>query len=502
MPSNAAALPGQPTSLWMATTPSTDFPPLQGEVTVDVAIIGGGLAGLTAATLLKAEGLTVAVLESDRVAAGVTGYTTAKVTSQHSLIYDHLIRHFGEDKARAYGAANEAAIEEIARLADQFGIDCDFTPTANYVYTEKAEEVETFRAEALAAQRCGLPAAFVEQTPLPFPVKAAVRFDNQARFHPRKYLLGLVRSLPANGSHVFENTRVIGLHGGEPCRVDTEQGNVNAKWVIVASHFPFNEKLFYALRMYQHRSYVLGVRLDGPLPDGMFISTEPTRSIRPHVDENGEILMIGGEGHRTGEGGDTVERYLRLEQWARDHFPVRSIDYRWSTQDNKTLDRLPYIGRLMPTSDHVFVATGFAGWGMTNSTVSGMLLRDLILKRDNPWAETFDPNRMGLEAASGSVKHIADVASHFVGDRHAEGDEETLQPGEGMIVDSKDGKVAMYRSEDGTIRKLSPACTHMGCFVQWNNAEKSWDCPCHGSRFSTEGRVLEGPAIRPLKTID
>ncbi|AIE84464.1 oxidoreductase [Fimbriimonas ginsengisoli Gsoil 348] len=468
-------------------------------MTVDVAIVGGGLAGITTATLLKAEGKSVAVIESNRVAEGVSGFTTAKITSQHSIIYDRLIHSFGEQKARAYGDANQAAIEQIASLANTFGIDCDFRRSDAFVFTEKEEEVDSFRTEADSARRLGLPAEFLESVPLPFPVKGAVRFSGQASFHPRKYLVALAQRLPGEGSFIFENTRVTGLHGGEPCTVETERGNVYAGHVVVASHFPFNEKLFYALRMYQHRSYVLGLRLNGELPNGMFISTEPTHSIRPHFDEEGGLLLVGGEGHRTGEGGDTVARYRRLEQWATDHFPVRTIEYRWSTQDNKTADGLPYIGRLMPTSEHVFVATGFGGWGMTNSTVSGMLLRDLILGRENPWADVYDPNRMGLEAVSGSAKHIGSVASHFVGDRHADGEIASLRPGEGMIVHSDEGKVAAYRAEDGSIHKLSPACPHMGCFVQWNSAEKSWDCPCHGSRFSIEGEVLEGPAISPLK---
>jgi glycine/D-amino acid oxidase-like deaminating enzyme len=253
-------LPGKPNSLWLDTTPETNFPPLQDGLTVDVAVIGGGLAGLTAATLLKAEGKTVAVLESGRIVQGVTGFTTAKITSLHTLIYDRLIRTFGEEKARAYGEANQAAIEQIAALVQEKQIDCDFHRSEAYTYTEADDEVEKIRAEADAALKLGLPAAFVNETPLPFPVKAAVRFDHQAQFHPRKYLLALARNIPGDGSYIFENTKVTELAEGEPCVITTERGTIAARDVIVASHFPFNDKTTYAFRLHSHRSYVLAVR--------------------------------------------------------------------------------------------------------------------------------------------------------------------------------------------------------------------------------------------------
>jgi glycine/D-amino acid oxidase-like deaminating enzyme/nitrite reductase/ring-hydroxylating ferredoxin subunit len=495
-------LPGKPTSLWLDTTPETNFPVLQNGLTVDVAIIGGGLAGLTAATLLKAEGKTVAVLEAGRIVRGVTGYTTAKITVLHTLIYDQLIRNFGEDKARAYGEANQAAIEQIAALVQEKQIDCDFVRNEAYTYTEAAENVEKIRAEAEAAQKLGLPATLVTETPLPFPIKVAVRFDNQAQFHPRKYLLALAQDIPGAGSHIFENTKVTKLEEGEPCVLTTEHGTISARDVIVASHFPFNDKTLYAFRLHSHRSYVLAVRLTEPAPRGMFISPEPSHSLRSFPAPGSDLLLVGGEGHKTGEGGDTIARYQRLEQWARERFSVKEVEYRWSTQDNKTLDGAPYIGRYAPNSQHLYVATGFGGWGMTNSTVAGMLLRDLILGRDNPWAEVYDPNRANLEGVPEAVKQVGGITKHFVGDRLTDATPQDLAPGEGKIVETQRGAVAMYRAEDGEVNTLSPVCTHMGCFVQWNPAEKSWDCPCHGSRFAADGHVVQGPAVYDLKTLE
>lgn len=502
MTQNAHSLPGQPTSLWLGTTPGTSFPSLQNDITTDVAIVGGGMVGLTAATLLKAEGKRVVVLDASRIVKGVTGHTTAKITSQHTLIYDYLVRWFGEEKARLYGIANETAIDQIEALVREKQIDCDFLRTEAYTYTLHEDERDLFESEAEMASRLGLPAHFVTETPLPYPVMAAVRFDNQAQFHPRKYLLALAQEIPGDGSEIFENTRALDVNEGDPCTVATEHGTVTAKHVIVASHFPLDDKLLYANRMQTFRSYVLALRTAGPMPRGMFISTEPTYSVRNHQMNDGELLLVGGEGHKTGEGDDTAARYRRLEEWARKHFDVLSVEYRWSTQDNQTLDRIPYIGRYSPTSTSRFVATGFAGWGMAHSTVAGILLRDLIMDRENPWEEVYNPHRVNIASLPDFVKHSAGITRHFVGDRVKTSDPDSVSRGEGKIVRTSEGVAAMYRAEDGTVTALSPACTHMGCYVRWNPGEKSWDCPCHGSRFDTDGKVLHGPAVDDLKPMD
>jgi glycine/D-amino acid oxidase-like deaminating enzyme/nitrite reductase/ring-hydroxylating ferredoxin subunit len=499
------SLPGEPTSLWLATTPQTDYPTLaRNDLQVDVAIIGGGLVGITVAALLSEAGLTVAVLEAGRIVNGVTGHTTAKLTSLHTLIYDHLARHSGEWKAKLYADANQAAIEFVANLVQKRNIACDFTRTESYTYTTSDDEVKHIEAEQQAAIRLGLPATLTTETSLPFPVKAAVRFDNQAFFHPRKYLLALAQGIPNESNYIFEGTRVLDVDEGEPCVIKTEQGILKARDVIIASHFPAIDKALYFARMTPHRSYVLGVRLNGPVPRGMYISSnEPFHSIRSHIaDDGGEILMVGGEGHKTGQGGDTVARYKNLETWARETFPVADIAYRWSTQDNKTLDRVPYIGLASPASRHLYVATGFGGWGMTGSTVAAMLLRDLITRRENPWAELYDPNRFNLESVPTLVKENVNAASHLIGDRFKAQQPEEIAPGEGAIVESEKGKIALFKEENGTLHRLSPVCTHVGCFVGWNPAEKSWDCPCHGSRFSCEGVVLHGPAQKNLERLD
>ncbi|HEX8710181.1 MAG TPA: FAD-dependent oxidoreductase [Pyrinomonadaceae bacterium] len=501
-------LPGKPVSLWLATTPRTGFPALADNVSVDVAILGGGIAGITAAVLLKKSGMSVAVIEAKRIAESVTGNTTAKLTSQHGLIYDQLISDFGTDGAQAYADAQEAAIARVAALVDEYRIDCDFRRTSAYVYTEAEDEVQRITDEVEAATRLGLPAAYVETTPLPFDVKAAVEFTNQARFHPRKYLLALVETLPGGGSHVFEETRALDIEEGEPCTVKTDRGTLKARHVILATHFPFYDHALYFTRMHPKRSYVLGCRLNGAPPEGMYITPgDVTRSFRSNpADDGGEIWMVGGENHKTGQGGDTSERYRRLEVYARERFDVASIEYRWSTQDYTTVDRVPYIGKSTPASKYIYVATGFGGWGMTNSTVSAMILSDLIAGRENPWSELFSPNRFKpVASAKDFVVENVDVAKHFFGDRMGTPEAENafdLVTGEGRVVEIEGERVALYKDEQGQVHSVSPVCTHLKCIVGWNNAEKSWDCPCHGSRFNYDGTVIQGPANEDLARVE
>jgi glycine/D-amino acid oxidase-like deaminating enzyme/nitrite reductase/ring-hydroxylating ferredoxin subunit len=497
-------LPGKATSLWLDTAPAEPFPALTQPVAVDVVVIGGGIAGITAASLLKAEGRTVALIDAGRLLQGVTGQTTAKLTSQHTLIYSHLLQRFGEARARAYADANQTAVELVARTVQEQGIDCDFAHTEAYTWAESAAEADQLRRELEAAQRLGLPARWVDRVPLPFPAQAALCFDRQAQLHPVKYLQHLARAIPGAGSHVFENTCAVKVDEGEPCLVLTRQGSIRARDVILATHYPFTDHSLYALRLHPHRGYVLAARLDGPAPAGMFINVQRNRSLRPYASDAGSGVLVVGEGHPVGEGGDTQERYRRLEAWAHEVLPVAGIDYHWSTHDHHTIDHVPYIGRANPFTRHVYVATGFGGWGMSNGTVAGLLLRDLVLGRENPWTEVFEPSRVNLAGTRDFARLTFTIGKHWVGDRLRR-PEAALAPGEGRVVATAQGRLALYKDETGDVHALSSACTHMGCVVQWNGAEKSWDCPCHGSRFDAiDGHVLHGPALDALerRTLD
>jgi glycine/D-amino acid oxidase-like deaminating enzyme/nitrite reductase/ring-hydroxylating ferredoxin subunit len=486
-------------SVWVDTGPEQpELPQLDEHVRADVAVIGGGIAGITTALLLHEAGADVVLLEAGRLARGVSGYTTAKVSSQHGLIYDRLRSRFGRDTARAYGSANQAALEWIARRVREHGIDCDFRRRPSYAYvTGDRAQAE---AEAEAASEAGLPAELVDTTPLPYDVAAAVRFDEQAEFHVRKYLLALAAELP----RVFERSHAVEVDDDEHCLVKTPGGRVEADHVVVATHYTFLDRSLAFARVHPQRSYALACRIAGAPPEGMFISGDsPTRSVRAVPVAGEELLLVGGEGHRTGAGGDTEERYRALERFAREHWEVESVEYRWSAQDNTTVDGLPYAGPISPRNRRVLMATGFAKWGMTNGTAAALVLSGLILGRDDGRAELFDPNRVELRAAAPRfLEENARVGAHFVGDKLRQRGArpiESLAPGEGDIVRHDGETVAGHRRDDGSLVAVSPNCTHLGCRVNWNRAERSWDCPCHGSRFAPDGEVLQGPAVHRLE---
>jgi glycine/D-amino acid oxidase-like deaminating enzyme/nitrite reductase/ring-hydroxylating ferredoxin subunit len=488
------------TSIWMDTGPQPDARPrLEANTDADVAVIGGGIVGITTALRLQEAGVRVVLVEAGRLAGGVSGYTTAKVSSQHGMIYDRLRSGFGTDGARTYGAANEAALAWMADRVERDGIDCDFRRRASYAYLAAGTDRSGAEREADAAFEAGLPAALVQETPLPYPVAAAVRFDDQAEFHARKYLLALAEQL----DEVYEHSHAVQVDADERCTVKTPGGNVTADHVVVATHYPFLDRALAFARVSQQRSYALLCRIAGKPPEGMFISGDsPTRSVRAVPVGGEELLLVGGEGHKTGEGGDTEERYRALERFARDHWDVESVEYRWSSQDGTTIDGVPYIGPLTPGGEQVLMATGFAKWGMTGGTAAAMILSDRLLGRENPWAGLFNPNRVRPRALVKFVEENTKVGLHFLGDRLTKRGErpiEDLAPGEGDIVRHAGEKVAGHRRDDGTLVAVSPVCTHLGCQVNWNTAERSWDCPCHGSRFSPEGDVLQGPAVHRLE---
>ncbi len=500
-------LAGKHESLWLATADRQTYPSLEGDIKADVAIVGGGIVGLTAAVLLKDAGMKVALVESRRVMSGVSGHTTAKVTSLHRLIYRHLLDHFGDEPARQYAAANQAAIEKIGSLAQQKGIECDFVRQSAYTYAVSQEEIEPVNQEVAAARSLGLPASFVESIPLPFETHGAVCFENQAQFHPGKYLGGLAALVPGDGSALFEQTRAVEIEGGKPYTLVTAKGKVTASRLIIATHFPvFDKGGFYFARMSISRSYVIAAKIKGEFPPGMYIGVgHEGLSYRRQVVDGRDLVIIGDSAHPAGHGGDTIERYRRLAERARQVFDIDSIEYYWSAQDNMPIDRVPYIGRLARGQDGMFVATGFAKWGMTNGTAAAMILSDLVQDKKNDWAPVFNPDRFKpLTGGAKFVKQNLENIREFVAGAISKPDQdiESLKPGDGMVVAEDSKKLAVYKDDAGKVYRLSPVCTHMGCIVRWNNAERTWDCPCHGSRFNFDGTVIHGPALKDLKKMD
>ena len=471
----------------------------------DVVVVGTGIVGLTCALRLAEAGRQVVVLEADGVAAGVSGYTTAKLTAGHGLLLSHLEDAFGRDEAAMYARAQLAALEHVRELVEARGIECDLEAQPNYVFAESDEERDQIAAETKAARRAGLEA---EQVDLdgPFPAGAAVMLPDQAQFHPRKYLLALADLVEAASGHVATGQRVVEITGTGPLEVRTESGRVEAPAVVVATHYPIVEQGFFVSRIHPRRSYVVAAPLEEPVEPGMYINVgTPTRSLRTTLLEDGRrLLLVGGEGHRVGQGEAGARPYETLERYMRAHFRVGETAYRWSTQDNHTVDRLPYVGRV-GDAPGLFAATGFAGWGMTNGTVAGLTIAGAILGEEAPWTGLFALDRGTLRTAArrllGESLNVAveQLGGPFRSADHATGE---LERGQGAVLSIEGDDVAVSRDSTGTLHAVSPRCTHMGCVVSWNEAESSWDCPCHGSRFAATGEVLHGPALKPLEPVE
>ncbi|MCM2466591.1 FAD-dependent oxidoreductase [Methanoculleus oceani] len=498
-------VPGRHESFWMETTAETPHPSLAGNLETDVAVVGGGIVGITTAVLLKQAGYAVTVLEANRVCHGVTGHTTAKVTSLHRLIYAELIDRFGSRQAQQYAEANQAAIETIASFIRKYDIPCDFLRKPAYTYAESEEARGLVAAEADAARSLGLPATFTEDVPLPARNYGAVVVGNQAQFHPLKYLLHLASLVPGDGSRIYEKTRALEVQDdGGRCTVRTENGTVTARAVVLATHYPFYDSPgFYFARMEPSRSYVLGVRLDEPFPAGMFINAAgPVHSWRSQPSGAGELVLVGGMEHRTGEDVDTRRHYRDLEAYARSVYPITSVDYRWSAQDYITVDGVPYIGPLAAGHENVYIATGFRKWGMTNGTAAATIVTDMILGRASPWAEVYAPDRFKPAASARRfLVHNIEVAEKYIGGAISRpaGDLADVLPGEGRILMIEGQKAGVFRDREGRVHAVNPTCTHLGCVAAWNSAEETWDCPCHGSRYDADGKVIHGPAVKDLK---
>jgi glycine/D-amino acid oxidase-like deaminating enzyme/nitrite reductase/ring-hydroxylating ferredoxin subunit len=494
-------------SFWMASTEASARRSLTASLEADVAVVGGGIVGLTTALLLARSGRSVVVLEAEGVAAGVSGYTTAKVTAGHGLIYSHLESTLGADAARMYAESQLAGLSFVSDLCVTSGIQCDLEAAANYLVVESEDEIEKLDAELDAAQTAGLAVRRVTDLgAVPFPAVGAVELGDQAQFHVRKYLLAVAALIEQAGGRIFECSRVTEISGGGPYVIRGGAGVVHAAAVVVGSHYPIVEQGFFVTRIHPRRSYVVAAPVTGDVPEGMFINAgPPARSVRTAPLEDGRrLLLVGGEGHRVGQQDRNSDPYPALERFMREHFSVGQTMFRWSTQDNHSVDRLPYIGRMGDEGD-LYVATGFAGWGMTNGTMAALTISDAIQGRVKPWASLYDPDRHDLAAAAKSfLTENTNIAVQQLKEPLADGaldSVEEISPGQGAIVAVDGAEVAVSRDLGGGLHALSAACTHMGCSVSWNDAESTWDCPCHGSRFAVDGRVLHGPALHQLEPV-
>lgn len=500
------------TSYWEDTASMPRYAALDRHLEVDVAVIGAGITGLTAAYLLKRAGRTVAVIDRGRAGGVDSGHTTAHVTCVTDQDLSELVRRFGRDHARAAWDAGLAAIAEIDAIVGGEEIDCGWTWVPGYKFAALDANADRarmrFQQEAALAADLGFEAAAIDA--VPFFQRPGIAYGGQARFHPRKYLAALAKCVDGDGSHVFEHTESEDVTE-DPLSVKAAGHTIACGSVVIATHTPLVGKANIAsatllqTRLYLYTSYVVGGRVPkGTIPDALFWDTSsPYHYLRLDRQRDYDYAIFGGQDHKTGQAADTTECYRALEETVKRIIPQIDITHHWSGQVIETHDGLPFIGE---TSRRQFAATGYAGNGMTFGTVAGMMARDASLGRANPWAQLFDTGRTRITAGDvwDYLKENKDYPYYMIRDRFAGAEGKSLRsvrPGEGKILELNGQRVAAWRSDRGKVTLLSPICTHMGCVVDWNEAERTWDCPCHGSRFKPTGEVLSGPAESPLKVV-
>ena len=503
-----------------ATIPS--FPALSGlGPKVDVCVVGSGIFGLQTALRLQEHGKQVAVIEGGKVCNGVTCHTTGKVTSLHNICYSKIESKFDRNVSKLYAQMNEAGLNEIKKNISKYNIECDWEDTNCYSIAMDGRSIHTISEEVEAAQHAGLNATYVTHiSELPLSIKAAIRVENQGQFNAFAYCMGLTNQLQKGGAFIYENSRVHDVSITAPHTVQTNEGSLEAQHVIVATHLPILDRSGHFGVVEPNSSYCVAFTLEGEKehpPRGMYITVDPTdeygiKSIR--YANNGKVLIVAGDGHKTGEikpTGNSENNYENLVKFAREHFPVQDVICGWSALDYTSADFLPYIGRLHHGTATVWTATGFKKWGLSTAAASSMVISDLICGVKNEdttlWAETFDATRWDLTKSTlNMLKYQGNVAKHFVGTRIAEAftaiDIEDLVNDQGGICQRGLEVVAAYKDEKGGMHVFSPACTHLGCRLSYNEGDKSFDCSCHGSRFDAkDGSVLHGPAVKPLASI-
>jgi glycine/D-amino acid oxidase-like deaminating enzyme/nitrite reductase/ring-hydroxylating ferredoxin subunit len=496
--------------VWEATAKLPQFGPLQESLEADVCIVGAGISGLSTAYFLTQEGLSVVVLDEGEVAGGMTGVTTAHLTHALDDRYFEIERLHGAEGARRAAESHTAAIDRIEAVVKKEKISCSFSRLDGYLFLAPGEKEEVLDRELEAARRAGLAeVSKLDRLPLrsisPGP---CLRFPNQGQFHPLKYLAGVARAIERDGGRIFTHSRAEAIEGGSPARVTCGRRHVTSRAVVVATNSPVNDRMVLHTKQAPYMTYVIAGRVPhGSVPHALYWDTlDPYHYVR-FLEGTGtakgksDVLIVGGEDHKTGQADDADERYARLEAWARERFPkLARIERTWAGQVMETIDGLAFLGRNPWDEDNVFVATGDSGMGMTHGTIAGILLTDLIVGRENPWATLYDPSRKPLRAAKDFLSENLNVAAQYAdwltgGDT---GSEDEIAPDSGAVLRRGLAKVALYRDQKGKLHERSAVCPHLGCVVQWNSNDKTWDCPCHGSRFDKLGKVINGPANRDL----
>ncbi len=492
-------------SLWIETTKDEiKLKPLEKDKETEVCVIGAGLFGLTTAYYLTKYGLKVTVIEKGEIGEKTSGNTTGKITSQHGLFYDYLINNYGIEYAKQYLQANEQAISNIKTIIENEKIECDFDIQDSYVYAMQQDEVVEIEKEAEAYEKLGKKAEIVNKIELPLEIKCALKVKNQAQFHPRKYMVGLCNAI-LKQNEIYNYTTVLDIEKqGEKYLVKTDKGNIIAKYVVQATHFPIiNMPGLYFTKMYQSTSYAIAIETSKKLPNGMYINEkQPIYSFRKANYKEKEILIIAGSDHRTGEAIPDDSKYKNLEKIAKKLYPDYKILFKWNTRDCITLDKIPYIGEFSNFMKNVYVGTGYKKWGIAFSNISANIVADKIIGKENPYENIFTATRMKPIKNRWEVKNMLEESVNSIALNKFKiepFDIDQIENDNGAIIKIGGENIGIYKNKEGKIYAVKPNCTHLGCLLSWNNLDKTWDCPCHGSRFDYTGRDIYEPAIKKLE---
>ena len=501
---------GHNKSVWLQDDRRRTFSPLTVPIHTDVCIVGGGMAGMSAAYLLSREGVSVVVLEDGILGSGETGRTTAHLANAIDDRYSHIERLHGKQGAKLAAESHTVAIRRIEQTIVDERIDCDWSRVPGYLILSPGQELHVLREEMSAAHRAGLgDVTLLDTTPIASVPRPCLRFPDQGQFHPLKYLLGLADAVTKNGGQIYTGTHASKIEGGPAARVTTASGAiVDSASIIVATNTPVNDWVTMHTKQAAYRTYVVGFRVArGFIPKGLYWDTDdPYHYVRLQpLDQNDDLLIVGGEDHKTGQADDAADRYARLIAWARMWFPqVGSPIYSWSGQVMESIDGLAFIGRNPSDHPNVFIVTGDSGMGMTHSTIAGILLTDLIRGRKNSWVELYEPSRVRISAGAEFTRENLNVGVQYT-DWVTPGGVSSIDEipsGQGAIVRHGLSKLAVYRDKEGQVHQRSAVCPHLGCLVRWNQNEATWDCPCHGSRFDCYGTVINGPANTNLAPVE
>lgn len=494
-------------SFWILNNESKDYSKLDKNIEVDYLIVGAGLTGLHTAYLLSDISSKIVIVDANKIGSGASGRNTGKITSSHGLIYDYISKKYGDKISKLYYEANEDGLKLIKSIVKKHDIDCNFEEVPNYIFATEEEGLEQIKSEYKACQRLKIPYEYLNHIEnFPIKIKCALKLENQAQFDSKKYMNKLAKIISEKGVYIYENSSVLGLEKVKNEYIAKINGNneIKAKNVIIASSNPWHDSLgLYFSKEQAYRSYLTLSKLNKPIAKGMFINVEnPSKTIRVYNENDKDYLVCGGFDHKTGKCDDESKIFGSIVEFAKNNFKIGMLEYRWSTQDYITTDNIPYIGNINKDSNNLYIATGFCKWGITTSAVAAIIFKDLIINGECKYTEVFNPSRSGSYLNMKYLKENSIMAYDYIKGKLKKGETDcNVQKDEGKVVVINGKKYGAYRDKEGNLYVVDITCTHLGCELKFNSFEKSWDCPCHGSRFSYDGNILNGPALKPLKLL-